>query len=47
MVVGDLGKKYGVQYAEAFHYIGPAAAEIGGSESRVDTYVKQHAVPVK
>jgi LmbE family N-acetylglucosaminyl deacetylase len=34
----ELGKKYGVAYAEAFHYIGPAAP------SRVDDYVKQHAV---
>jgi LmbE family N-acetylglucosaminyl deacetylase len=35
----DLGKKYGVQYAEAFHYIPPEAP------SRVDDYVKQHAQP--
>jgi len=34
----ELGKKYGVEYAEAFHYIGPPGA------SRVDEYVKQHAV---
>lgn len=37
----ELGKKYGVEYAEAFHYIGPPA------KSRVDDYVKQHAVPLK
>jgi hypothetical protein len=35
----ELGKKYGVQYAEAFHYIPPEAP------SRVDEYVKQHAQP--
>jgi LmbE family N-acetylglucosaminyl deacetylase len=36
----ELGKKYGVQYAEAFHYIGP-------SRSRVDDYVKKNATPLK
>jgi LmbE family N-acetylglucosaminyl deacetylase len=35
----ELGKKYGVAYAEAFHYIGPA-------KSRIDDYVKQHATPL-
>jgi LmbE family N-acetylglucosaminyl deacetylase len=43
----ELGLRYGVEYAEAFHYIGPAAAAIGGTESRVDDYVKQHSVPAK
>jgi LmbE family N-acetylglucosaminyl deacetylase len=37
----ELGRKYGVEYAEAFHYIGPATAP------RVDDYIRQHAVPVK
>jgi LmbE family N-acetylglucosaminyl deacetylase len=36
----ELGKKYGVEYAEAFHYIGPG-------RSRVEQYIKQHAVPLK
>jgi LmbE family N-acetylglucosaminyl deacetylase len=36
----ELGKKYGVEYAEAFHYIGP-------SRSRVDDYVKKNAAPLK
>jgi LmbE family N-acetylglucosaminyl deacetylase len=35
----ELGRKYGVEYAEAFHYIGPPSAR------RVDDYVKEHAVP--
>ena len=35
-----LGQQYGVQYAEAFHYIGPP-------KSRVSDYVKQHAVSLK
>jgi LmbE family N-acetylglucosaminyl deacetylase len=43
----ELGKKYGVEYAEAFHYVGPTAAVIGGTGSRVDDYVKQHSVPSK
>ena len=38
----NLGQQYGVEYAEAFHYIGP-----GSGERRVDTYVKEHAVPAK
>jgi LmbE family N-acetylglucosaminyl deacetylase len=37
----ELGRKYGVEYAEAFHYIGPS----GGR--RVEDYVKEHAVPLK
>jgi LmbE family N-acetylglucosaminyl deacetylase len=35
-----LGQKYGVKYAEAFHYIGP-----GAGRSRIDEYIRQHAVP--
>ena len=36
----ELGKRYGVEYAEVFHYIGP-------SRSRVDDYVRQNAIPLK
>lgn len=36
----DLGQKYGLQYAEAFHYIGPQT-------SPVEEYLKQHAVPLR
>ena len=35
-----LGRQYGVEYAEAFHYIGPP-------HSRVNDYVKQNAVPLR
>ena len=35
----ELGKKYGVQYAEGFHYIGP-------ERSRLDEYIKKNAVPL-
>ena len=40
-------RNMGVEYAEAFHYVGPVAANIGGTESNVDDYVKRNAVPVK
>ncbi len=36
----DIGRKYGLEYAEEFHYIGPA-------ESPVEAYVEKHAVPLK
>jgi len=36
----ELGRKYGVQYAEAFHYI-------GAPKSRLDDYIKENAVPLK
>ncbi|HXI41098.1 MAG TPA: PIG-L family deacetylase [Bryobacteraceae bacterium] len=36
----ELGKKYGVEYAEAYHYIGPGA-------DRVDEYIRQHAAPLR
>ena len=35
-----LGKKYGISYAEGFHYIGPVS-------SRVDELIKRDAVPLK
>ncbi|MBI4903270.1 MAG: PIG-L family deacetylase [Acidobacteria bacterium] len=39
----ELGKQYGVEYAEAFHYIGPGAA----MNKRLEEYIKQHAVPLR
>jgi len=39
----ELGRKYGVEYAEAFHYIGPGA----GGSSRLEEYIRQHAAPLK
>ena len=38
----ELGRKYGVEYAEAFHYIGPREAP-----PRIDDYIREHAVPIK
>ena len=40
----ELGKQYGVEYAEVFHYI-PAGASGADHDPRVDEYVRQHAVP--
>jgi LmbE family N-acetylglucosaminyl deacetylase len=37
-----LGQKYGVQYAEAFHYIGPPSGR-----STIDDYITDHAIPAK
>jgi len=42
----ELGKQYGVEYAEAFHYIAPGASG-ADRDPRVDTYVNEHAVPLK
>jgi LmbE family N-acetylglucosaminyl deacetylase len=35
----ELGRRYGLSYAEPFHYIGP-------KPSMLDDYIKQHAVPL-
>jgi LmbE family N-acetylglucosaminyl deacetylase len=35
----ELGRRYGVEWAEAFHYIGPR-------ESQVDRYISEHSVPL-
>jgi LmbE family N-acetylglucosaminyl deacetylase len=43
----EMGRRYGVEYAEVFHYVGPAAAAIGGTESAVDKYVRENTVPLK
>jgi len=42
----ELGAKYGVEYAEAFHYL-PAGSAGAGTDPMVEEYVKQHAVPLK
>ncbi len=36
----EIGRRYGLEYAEAYHYIGPAAPA-------VDDYVRRHAVPLQ
>src|SRR5205823_14994169 len=42
----ELGRQYGVEYAEAFHYIEPGASG-ADRDPRIDAYVKEHAVPSK
>jgi LmbE family N-acetylglucosaminyl deacetylase len=42
----ELGRQYGVEYAEAFHYIPPGASG-ADRDPRVDAYVKEHAVPFR
>jgi LmbE family N-acetylglucosaminyl deacetylase len=42
----ELGARYGVEYAEAFHYL-PAGSAGAGTDLTVEDYVKQHAVPKK
>jgi len=37
----ELGRKHGMEYAEAFHYIGPAVSR------RMEDYIREHAVPLK
>jgi LmbE family N-acetylglucosaminyl deacetylase len=48
MLGGDreLGRQYGVEFAEAFHYIPPGASG-ADLDPRIDKYVKEHAVPSK
>lgn len=36
----ELGRKYGVEYAEAFHYIGPPV-------SHMEDYIRQNTVPLR
>jgi LmbE family N-acetylglucosaminyl deacetylase len=42
----ELGKEYGVEYAEAFHYIAPGAAG-ADLDPRIDSYIKEHVTPAK
>ena len=40
---GSWGKKYGVEYAEAFHYIPAGAA--GADRNPIQKYINEHVVP--
>jgi hypothetical protein len=42
----ELGKQYGVEYAEAFHYVPPGASG-ADRDARIDDYVRRNAVPAK
>ncbi len=39
-----LGRQYGVEYAEVFHYVAPGASG-ADRDPRVEAYIKEHAVP--
>ena len=41
----ELGRRYGVEYAEAFHYVA-AGASGADRDPQVEKYVRQHAVPL-
>ncbi len=41
-----LGQKYGLQYAEAFHYVGPNANVIE-APTRLEEYIKKNTVPLR
>ena len=40
-----LGRRHGLEYAEAFHYVGPNALATGYSPEELDEYVRRNAVP--
>jgi hypothetical protein len=42
----EVGRQYGVEYAEAFHYVPPGASG-ADLDSRIGAYVKENAVPLK
>jgi len=42
----ELGRQHGLEYAEAFHYVGPNALRIGYSREEMDEYVRRNAVPL-
>ena len=41
-----LGKKYGFEYAQAFHYIGPKLRPVNYTPSR-EEYIEKNAVPLR
>ncbi len=41
----ELGQRYGMEYAEAFHYIGPGGAP--SRQSMLEQYIKKNAVPLR
>jgi LmbE family N-acetylglucosaminyl deacetylase len=42
----ELGRQYGVEYAEVFHYV-PAGASGADRDPRVEAYIKEHVLPAK
>ena len=42
----ELGRQYGVEYAEIFHYIAPGASG-ADRDPRVEKYIREHVLPLK
>jgi LmbE family N-acetylglucosaminyl deacetylase len=42
----EIGKQYGLEYAEVFHYV-PAGASGADRDPRVEKYIREHALPRK
>ena len=42
-----MGQRYGVEFAEAFHYISSPALPASRRPARVEEYIRQNAVPIK
>jgi LmbE family N-acetylglucosaminyl deacetylase len=42
----ELGRRHGLEYAEAFHHVGANALGIGYSREEMDEYIRRNAVPV-
>lgn len=43
----ELGRRYGLDYAEKFHYVGPNDLTIGYTREQLDAYVRERAVPLR
>jgi LmbE family N-acetylglucosaminyl deacetylase len=41
----ELGLRNGLEYAEAFHYVGPDALSVGYSTEEMEEYIRRHGVP--
>jgi len=41
----ELGLRHGLEYAEAFHYVGPGALSVGTSPEEMEEYIRRHAIP--
>jgi hypothetical protein len=42
----ELGLRHGLEYAEAFHYVGADALALGYSREEMDDYIQRNAVPL-
>jgi len=42
-----LGQEHGLEYAEAFHHVGPNALGVGYSREEMDDYIRHNAIPIE